>query len=459
MPRRSLRPLLRTLVLLFALPGLAPAQAPTTEFTLGNGLKVVVQEDHRAPVLVVQVWYRVGSSYEQEGTTGLSHALEHMMFQGTEKVPGGEFSRIVSLYGGEDNAFTTDDYTAYYQVYTADKLPLALELEADRMRGLVLKPEAFAQEIRVVMEERRLRTDDDPQAQAGERFLSLAYFTSPSRIPTIGWMRDLETLKLDDLKRWYETWYAPNNATLVVAGDVDPAAVRAQVERFFGALPSRTLPPVKLPRELPEPGDRFMKLTLPAKVPALYVSYNVPSLNTAPPGDAEALRMLAGVLDENVSARLETRLVREQQVAAAISSGYDAFSRGDALFSLRAVPAPGRTLEELQAALDAEIEKLKTEPIGDDELKRVYAGLVSADVFTRDSVMEQASRIGMLESVGQSWRLIEAWPQALQKVTAAQLQAAAAKYLVPSRRAVLQLVPGKLEAGDVATANGKKGGK
>lgn len=459
MPRRhSLRPFLRALALLCILPGLAWAEAPTTEFTLANGLKVVVREDHRAPVLVVQVWYRVGSSYEQEGATGLSHALEHMMFQGTDKVPGGEFSRIVSLYGGEDNAFTTDDFTSYYQLYTADKLPLAFELEADRMRGLVLKPEAFAQEIRVVMEERRLRTDDDPQAVAGERFLALAYLTSASRTPTIGWMRDLETLKLDDLKRWYETWYAPNNATLVVAGDVDPAVVKAQAEHYFAPLAARELPPVKLPRELPEPGDRFMTLTLPAKVPALYLSYNVPSLNTAPAGDAEALRMLAGVLDEGFSSRLETRLVREQQVAAAVSSSYDAFARGDSLFSLRAVPAPGRTLAELQAALTAEVEKLKTEAIDPDELKRVYAGLVSSDVFVRDSVMEQANRIGMLESIGQSWRLIDTWPLALQKVTPEQLRATAAKYLAPSRRAVLHLVPGKLDTGEVA-AVGKKGSK
>ncbi|HET8730678.1 MAG TPA: pitrilysin family protein [Moraxellaceae bacterium] len=461
MPRRFyLRPPRRVLAsLCLLLPGLVLAEVPTTEFTLDNGLKVVVREDHRAPVLAVQVWYRVGSSYEPDGVTGLSHALEHMMFQGTTRVPQGEFSRVVALFGGEDNAFTTDDYTAYYQVYTADKLPLALELEADRMHNLVLKPEAFAQEIRVVMEERRLRTDDNPDALAGERFMSLAYLTSPSRVPTIGWMRDLETMKLDDLRHWYETWYAPNNATLVVAGDVDPAQVKAQAMRFFGALPSHPLPPVKLPRELPEPGDRFMKLTLPAKVPALYMAFNVPSLNTAPAGDAQALRMLAGILDEGVSARLETRLVRTQQIAAAVASGYDAFARGDTLFSLRAVPAPGHTLDELQAALEAEVDKLKTDVIDPDEMKRVYAGLVSADVFERDSVMEQATRIGTLESVGQSWRVMDSWPTALQQVTPEQLRAAAVKYLVPARRTVLQLVPGRLDTGDESGAAAKSAAK
>lgn len=455
MPRRLLLRSLLLALLAGACPGLALAAA-TTEFTLDNGLKVVVREDHRSPVLAVQVWYRVGSAYEPDGLTGMSHALEHMMFKGTTKVPGGEFSRLVSLYGGSDNAFTTDDYTAYYQVYTADKLPLALELEADRMRNLVLRPEDVAQEIRVVMEERRLRTDDNPDGIAGERFLSLAYLTSPSRVPTIGYMRDLEKLTLEDLRRWYDTWYAPNNATLVVAGDVDPAVVRAQVERFFGALAARPLPAVRTPRELPEPGDRFLSLQVPAKVPALYLSYNVPSFNTAPAGDAEALRLLAGVLDEGFSARLETRLVRGQQVAAAIASGYDAFARGDTLFSLRAVPAPGRSLAELQAAITAEIEKLKTEPIEEDELKRVYAGLVSSDVFERDSVMAQATSIGHLESVGQSWRLVDAWPDALRKVSSAQVQAAAAKYLVPARRAVLHMVPGQLDTGEALAAKAKE---
>jgi zinc protease len=431
-------------LLLGSATGLAGAASPTTEFVLGNGLKVVVREDHRAPILVVQVWYRVGSSYEPDGLTGMSHALEHMMFQGTPKVPDGEFSRLVSLYGGEDNAFTTDDYTAYYQVYTADKLPLALELEADRMSNLVLRPEDFAQEIRVVMEERRLRTDDNPQALAMERFLTLAWLTSPSRVPTIGWMRDLEALTLEDLKRWYGSWYTPNNATLVVAGDVDPAKVKALAEQYFGRIPARTLPVVRLPRELPEPGERFMKLSLPGKVPALYLGFNVPSINTGKPGEAQALRMLIGVLDEGISARLETRLVREQQIAAAISTSYDAFARGDSLIMFTAVPAPGRTLEELQAALLGEIEKLKTEAIAAEELKRVYAGFLSADVFERDSVREQAGSIGRLESVGQSWRMIDEWPHLLRKVTPAQVQQAAAQFLVPSRRAALHFVPTQL---------------
>ena len=439
MPRRILR---RLWLALLVVPCLAQAASPvTTEFSLDNGLKVVVREDHRSPVVVAQVWYRVGSSYEPQGLTGMSHALEHMMFKGTTLVPNGEFSRIVSLYGGEDNAFTTDDYTAYYQVYTADKLALALELEADRMRNLVFKPDEVAQEIRVVMEERRQRTDDNPQSLALERFHALAWLTSPSRQPTVGWMRDLEALTLEDLKRWYDTWYTPNNATLVIVGDVDPAAVRELATRYFSAIPSRPLPVVTLPREMPEPGERQMTLRLPGKVPALYLGFNVPSRHTGQPGEAEALRLLAGVLDEGFSARLETRLVREQRVAAAVSSAYDPFARGDTLFVVTAIPAPGKTLEDVQVALLAEIDRLKTESVTEAELQRVYAGLLADDVFSRDSVREQASSIGHFESVGASWRLLDEWPQSLRATTPEAVQQAAVRWLVPSRRTLLRLEP------------------
>lgn len=416
--------------------------ATPAEFQLANGLRVVVQEDHRAPVMVAQVWYRVGSSYEPDGLTGISHALEHMMFKGTPKVPTGEYSRIVSRFGGSHNAFTTDDYTAYYQLYAADKLPLALELEADRMQNLVLDPAEFASEIKVVMEERRQRTDDNPQSKAFERFQLLAYPTSPTRIPTVGWMRDLESMTVADLRRWYETWYAPNNATLVVVGDVDPAQVQALAEQYFAAIPRRDVPAKARPVELPEPGKREMQLRLPAKVPGLYMAFNMPGLGTqTAPDEAYALRMLAGVLDEGSSARLETRVVRGQRVAAAVSSGYDLFARGDALLTITAVPNEGRSLDDVRDAVLAELEKLKTEPIAPEELQRVYAGIIASDVFARDSISSQANKIGMLESVGLGWRTMQDLQDRLKQVTAEQVQAVAKKYLVPERMSVLQLLP------------------
>ncbi|MEN9430265.1 MAG: hypothetical protein RJA86_1124, partial [Pseudomonadota bacterium] len=240
--------------------------AVTNEFTLANGLKVVVREDHRSPVVVTQAWYKVGSAYESTGSTGISHALEHMMFKGTSKVPAGEFSRLVAYFGGEDNAFTTDDYTAYYQLYSNNRLPLAIELEADRMANLQLKEEDFKQEIRVVMEERRQRTDDSPQGIALERFQAVAMLTTPNRNPTIGWMSDLENMSVDELKKWYQTWYAPNNATLVIVGDVNTDEVKVLVEKYFAPIPAQVLPKAYNPKELTAIGEREVKLELPAKV-------------------------------------------------------------------------------------------------------------------------------------------------------------------------------------------------
>jgi zinc protease len=423
--------------------GLSAVAAPkTTEFRLDNGLKIVVQEDHRAPVVVTEVWYKVGSSYETMGQTGISHALEHMMFKGTPKVPAGEFSRIVNKFGGNDNAFTTNDFTAYYQLYAADRLPLALELEADRMANLVIDPVQFASEIQVVMEERRMRTDDNPDSIAYERFAAAAFLTSPERIPTIGWMTDIQQLTALDLRHWYETWYTPNNATLVVVGDVDPAQVKTLAQKYFGAIPARAVPKVPLPRELPEPGQRELALKLPAKVPALFIGFNVPSLNTeATPDEAYALRMMVGVLDEGSSARFETRVVRQQQVAVAIGTGYDLFGRGDTLVTINAVPNDKRSLEEVRKAVMAEIEKLKSDPIDAEEMKRVYAGILAGNVFDRDSIVNQANTIGSLESVGLGWRTLDILPQKLQAVTPEQIRAVARKYLVPARMTVLSMQP------------------
>ena len=211
------------------------------EYRLDNGLKLIVKEDHRAPVMVSQVWYRVGSGYESDGVTGVSHVLEHMMFKGTDKHAPGEFSRIIAENGGQENAFTSQDYTAYFQRMEAGRLPVSFELEADRMRNIKLSEEEFRKEIKVVMEERRMRTDDKPTAQTFEQFAATAYTTSSYRIPTIGWMNDLENMTLADLQQWYRRWYAPNNAILVVVGDVDPEAVLAQAKKHFGPLRPETI--------------------------------------------------------------------------------------------------------------------------------------------------------------------------------------------------------------------------
>jgi len=424
--------------------------ATTHEFRLDNGLKVVVREDQRSPVVVAQVWYKIGSSYEQFGSTGLSHALEHMMFKGTAKVPTGEFSRLVSHLGGEDNAFTASDYTAYYQLYSNTRLPLALELEADRMVNLTLDETEFKQEIKVVMEERRQRTDDNPQGLAFERFQSLALLTTPSRNPTIGWMSDLNNMKIDDLRRWYQTWYAPNNATLVVVGDVKVDEVKQLANQYFAQIPAQTLPNIAVPKEVPLIGERQLSLELPAKVANLYLGFNVPSLTSAQnPKDVYALRMLLGVLDEGLSARLESRLVREKRILSAVNSGYSPFKRGDTLLTITAIPAEGYSLDDAKAAILAEINALKTEAISDDELKKVYAGILADDVFSQDSISSQANQIGMMESVGLSWRTLDEFSANLKTITTEDIRQAAQQWLVPANMTTLQLKPTALVVGEV----------
>jgi zinc protease len=246
--RRAAGLLLSTVCL--PLSALAADPQPTHEFTLDNGLKVVVREDHRAPVVVSQIWYKVGSSYEAPGQTGLSHALEHMMFKGTEKIGPGEASLILRDLGAEENAFTSDDFTAYYQVLARDRLGVAFELEADRMANLRLPADEFTREIEVIKEERRMRTDDKPMSKAYERFKTIAYLASGYHTPTIGWMADLERMKVEELRHWYKSWYVPNNATLVVVGDVTPGEVKTLAQRYFGPIAKRDVPPAKIPLEL-----------------------------------------------------------------------------------------------------------------------------------------------------------------------------------------------------------------
>lgn len=267
-------------------------------------------------MVVSQVWYKVGSSYETPGQTGLSHALEHMMFKGSEKLGPGEASRILRDLGAEENAFTSDDYTAYYQVLARDRLPVAFELEADRMASLRLPADEFSREIEVIKEERRLRTDDQPTAKAYERFNAMAYPASGYHTPTIGWMADLERMTVEDLRHWYQSWYVPNNATLVVVGDVTG---RGQNPRpaLFGGIPKRPVPSAKLPLELAEPGLRQLTLHVRTQLPSLIYGFNVPSLATAKdPRTVHALRLISALLDGGYSARLSTRLEREQELVS-----------------------------------------------------------------------------------------------------------------------------------------------
>ena len=436
-----------SLLLVLLCPSLAAHAAdtqPTHEFTLDNGLKVIVREDHRAPLVVSQLWYKVGSSYETPGQTGLSHALEHMMFKGSQHLGPGEASRILRELGAEENAFTSDDYTAYYQVLARDRLGVAFELEADRMASLQLPKEEFTREIEVIKEERRLRTDDKPSSLAYERFKAMAYPASGYHNPTIGWMADLQRMTDPQLRAWYQAWYAPNNATLVVVGDVSAEEVKNLAQRYFGNIPQRDVPIARRPLELAEPGERRITLHVKTQLPSLMMGFNVASLATSEnPTSIHALRLLAGLLDGGYSARLPARLERGEELVSGASAWYNAFSRGDSLFILSATPnvQKGKTLEQAEAGLWRELEALQQQPPSAEELQRVRAQVIAGLVYERDSITSQATTIGQLESVGLRWQMVDEDLAALQAITPADIQSAANTWFTRSRLSVAHVLP------------------
>lgn len=439
----------RAALLLFwaALPALSQANAPRVhELTLDNGLQVIVKEDHRAPIVTSQVWYRVGSSYEHDGVTGISHVLEHMMFKGTEKHGPNAFSRIVAANGGDENAFTGRDYTAYYQNLASDRLEVALELEADRMRNLRLPEAEFAKEVEVVKEERRLRTEDDPEALTSEQFSAVAYVASPYRIPVIGWASDLDALQASDLRRWYRQWYAPNNATLVVVGDVTPERVAELARRYFGPLQREEISVLKPREEPPQRGEKRLVVKAPAQEPYLVMGYKATAVgHTQEEWEPYALEMLVEVLDGDSASRLSKRLVRGTQVAASADSEYSAFTRMPGMLLLAGTPAKGRSPADLEAALRAEVARLRDQPVDGEELARVRAQVTAAKVYAKDSVFAQAMEIGLLETIGLDWRLAEDYLERLAAVTPEQVQAVARKYLTDDNLTVAILDPQPLD--------------
>ena len=433
----------------FSTVGASSLEDRVSEYRLDNGLKLVVVEDHRAPVAIAQVWYRVGSSYESGGITGVSHVLEHMMFLGTEKQAPNEYSRMVSSLGGSDNAFTGTDYTAYYAQIAVEHLDSVLSLEADRMRNARMDAGEFKRELEVVKEERRLRVEDRPKSLTYEIFQATAWRVSPYRQPVIGWMSDLDSLSIEDVRRWYRYWYAPNNAVVVVAGDVRPQDVYALVEKHFGALKAETTPEVKPRREPPQLGEKRIRVKAPAELPYLLMGYKTPSRVTALQGDKPwepfALTVLADVLDGGESARIPQRLVRGSEVAGQAGASYNAYSRLDTVFTLAGVPAQSHTVAELEAALVGEVRHLRDALISEEELQRVKTRVVASDVFGRDSISAQANRIGLLESIGLNRRELDAYLAGIQAVTPEQVRAVARKYLVADRLTVAVLDPQPLD--------------
>ncbi len=414
------------------------------EFSLDNGLKLIVKEDHRAPVVVSQVWYKVGASYEQEGKTGLSHMLEHMMFKGTKKHPPGEFSRIMAVNGASENAFTGTDYTAFFQTLEKNRLYLSFELEADRMRNLILTNKEFLKERQVVAEERRTRTEDRPTSLTSEYFMATAYQTSPYQNPVIGWMNDIQNYTIADLKAWYQRWYAPNNATLVVVGDVEPQAVLALAKQYFGPIkPIKIIPPYQRP-EVKQLGLKRITVKLPAKLPYLIMGYKTPvftTLSKENQWEVYALEVLANILDGGDSARLSKHIVRGEQIATSVGVSYDNFSRLTELFTISGIPTKNHSVSDLEAALRKQIKQLQTMPVDKVELERVKTQLRASQVYELDSIFYQGMKIGLLETVGLDWRLFDSYLDNIKAVTAEQVQAVARKYLIDKRLTIAVLEP------------------
>ncbi len=408
---------------------LSAAHANPYETTLKNGLRVIVKEDRRAPTAVQMVWYRVGSIDEVDGASGVAHALEHMMFKGTPSVGPGEFNKRVAAAGGRDNAFTSRDYTAYFQQVPKEKLEDMMQLEADRMRHLNVDPAEFAQEIKVIMEERRMRTDDEPTSKLFEQMNATAFQTHPYRRPIIGWMNDLERMTAADLKAWYDTWYVPNNAYMVVTGDVDHQQVFALAEKYYGTLEGRPLPERKIQAEPRQEGPRRITVKAPAELPVLIMGYKAPILRDVDKDtDTYALEMLASILDGHDAARFNKKLVREDKVAISAGIDYDSTARGPGMLYLHGSPSEGKTVADLEAALRAEITRVQNEGVSAAELKRAKAQLLASQVYKLDSMFGQAIEIGQTEAVGLSYKQIDRMLEKLQKVTAAEVQAVAKKY-------------------------------
>ncbi len=417
--------------------GAASLSDRISETTLANGLTALLVEEHKAPVVSVQVYYKVGSRNEETGKTGLTHMLEHMFFKGTPGIGPREFDRLVQRNGGQDNAYTTANYTAYYIDFAADRVNLALELEADRMAHLSLDEKEFLPERQVVLEERRLRIDDQPAGVLGEVMRATAFLAHPYRWPVIGWESDIQAYTIQDLRRFHQRYYMPNNAVLIVAGDIRRDAVLAEIQALFGSIPRGPDPPKVVTVEPLQQGERRVAVRKEAELPLFSAAYHTPTI-THP--DSFPLEVLGYVLAGGESARLPQRLVYEQQLASAASASYSGLSVDPYLFSLSAAPLPGKSMEDLERALFAEIECVQREPISERELAKAKNQIEAEFIFAQDSVHRLAGLLGTYESVA-SWRLLDGYLEGIRAVTAAEVQRVAAQYLVPDNRTVAILVP------------------
>ncbi|MFZ5862024.1 MAG: M16 family metallopeptidase [Nitrospirota bacterium] len=426
------------IVLFLALPALPAWAASPVASVLPNGLRVILIPEPKAPVVSVQVWYRVGSRDEVSGKTGLSHLMEHMMFKGTARYGKGAFSRRIAEHGGNDNAFTSHDYTAYFENLSKDHIGLALELEADRMTGLVIADDEFGLERDVVKEERRMRTDDDPQGTLIEHVYAAAYMVHPYHWPVIGWMDDLERLTADDIRAYYRTHYSPANAVLVIAGDFDPRAVLVLIEQTVGRVAGPGAPARRAVVEPLQLGERRVTVKKDAQLPAVIAGYQVPNFRDP---DAYALTVLAAVLTQGESSRLHRALVYDRQVALEVGGDYTALSADAPIFYLYAVTQAGKSAEDLERALFEEVERLKATEPSERELTKVKNGIEADFILGQDSNFYRAMQVGTAETVGAGREYLDHFVANIRKVTAADVTRVAKAYFTADRRTVGTLIP------------------
>ncbi len=446
--------------LLAAPPLLAPASAKVFEpetFTLKNGMQVVVIRNPRAPVVTHMVWYKVGAADEPPGQSDIAHLLEHLMFKGTKKLKSGEFSKIVARNGGRENAFTGQDYTGYYQTVAADRLETMMRHEADRMTGLVLTEAAIAPERLVVLQERRSRTDSRPQSILWEQARAAMYLNHPYRIPIIGWAHEIRALTKDQIIAFYRRYYAPNNAILVVAGNITAARLRPLAVKYYGVIPAVAMPKRARPLEPPQrAARRVIRRDARVRQPSIGRLYLAPGYNSAGKKHAYALQILSEILDGGATSRLNRALVIEQKLAAGTGAGYDAMVVDHATFSVYAAPRPGVPIGKLEAALDAELAKLLKDGITEEELRRAKQRLTDAAIFARDSLSTGARILGRALAVGLKVEDVENWPERIGAVTKAEVEAAARAVFKPNSSVTAILLPAKAKK---AKAGGAKPSK
>lgn len=439
--------LLGTLALAQGTPTQGTIKAPVAQFTLANGMTVIVKPDRRAPTAVQMLWVRVGSVDEVDGTSGVAHVLEHMLFKGTPDVKAGEFSRRVAALGGRENAFTSRDFTGYFQQIPSWRLEDVMRLEADRFARNQWADEEFVKELEVVKEERRLRTEDNPRALLFETLNAVVFTASPYRRPVVGWMSDLDAMTPDDARAFYRRWYTPANAAVVVAGDVDVAEVRRLAEKYYGPMAARPVPPRKPQLEPLQSGQRRIDFKAPAEQALVALAFKVPKLTTLDGGDADsddalALTVLAAVLGGYSGARLERALTQgDSPLADSAGASNGLWGRGPQLFTLSGVPAAGKTTEQVEAALRAEVARIAREGVREAELARVKTQWVASEVYKLDSVMSQARELGNYWVQGLPLDAGERLMARLRTVTAAQVQAVAARYFGDDQLTVALLRP------------------